>query len=258
MNATVRQNGISLDSWGGQYWQQSRRPLASLAFILPLLALYEGGIVVLGTSSVRNGADVWLRQLLDQIGLGSYFLLPVLTIALLVAWHHTTRQPWKLSAGVLYGMLVESALLGLLLLVLAQLQASALQTMLSPAAPAAAEVEAELRRDAGGMLALLLGFFGAGVYEEVLFRLMLLPVVMGILAWLGASRLWQIVGAIVVTSVAFSLAHYVGPQGDAWQWFTFLFRFLAGGFFALVFVHRGFGIAAGAHALYDVFVGMRM
>jgi hypothetical protein len=36
-----------------------------------------------------------------------------------------------------------------------------------------------------------------------------------------------------------------------------VFRFLAGALFAVVFVLRGFGIAAGAHALYDIYVGMR-
>ena len=47
------------------YWTQSRRPLAALAFVLPLLVLYEGGVVILGRQAVRNGADVWLRQFLD-------------------------------------------------------------------------------------------------------------------------------------------------------------------------------------------------
>jgi len=111
MNAVLNQNRSWLPLWRGPYWQQSRRPLVSLAFILPLLALYEGGVLLLGPSALRNGADVWLRQLLDQLGLGSYFLLPFLTVAVLMAWHHASRQPWKVSAGVLYGMLLESVLL---------------------------------------------------------------------------------------------------------------------------------------------------
>ena len=123
MNAVLNQNKqLWTGGWGGQYWQQSRRPLVSLAFILPLLALYEGGVLLLGPSAIRNGADVWLRQLLDQLGLGSYFLLPLLTVAVLMAWHHTSRQPWKVSTGVLYGMMLESALLGLVLLLLAHVQ----------------------------------------------------------------------------------------------------------------------------------------
>jgi hypothetical protein len=38
--------------------------------------------------------------------------------------------------------------------------------------------------------------------------------------------------------------------------FSFLFRFLAGICFSLVFIYRGFGIAAGSHALYDILMGM--
>ncbi len=71
MNAVLNQNKhLWTGGLGGKYWQQSRRPLVSLAFILPLLALYEGGVLLLGPSAIRNGADVWLRQLLDQLGLG--------------------------------------------------------------------------------------------------------------------------------------------------------------------------------------------
>jgi membrane protease YdiL (CAAX protease family) len=56
---------------------------------------------------------------------------------------------------------------------------------------------------------------------------------------------------ILLTSLLFSAAHYIGFKFDL---ATFLFRFYAGAFFALVYRHRGFGIAAGAHALYDVLV----
>ena len=64
------------------------------------------------------------------------------------------------------------------------------------------------------------------------------------------------IGGIVLTSLLFSAAHYVGPCGDPFRWLTFLFRFLAGVFFAVLFRYRGFGIAAGTHAFYDVLVGL--
>ena len=103
------------------YLQQSRRPLASLAFVVPLLVLYEGGVLILGQQAVRNGADVWLRQLLDFLGFSQYFLLPAATIGLLLAWHHVTRERWQLSAAVLYVMFAECAVLGLLLVVMGRL-----------------------------------------------------------------------------------------------------------------------------------------
>ena len=79
---------------------------------------------------------------------------------------------------------------------------------------------------------------------------------MGIATGLRASDRQALVGAIVATSLIFSAAHYVGPQGQRLEISSFLFRSVAGGFFAVLFVYRGFGIAAGTHALYDILVGL--
>jgi len=60
----------------------------------------------------------------------------------------------------------------------------------------------------------------------------------------------------------FAAAHYIGQPdepldlADILFWFSFLFRFLAGVFFSVLFVYRGFGIAAGTHAGYDILVGL--
>ena len=228
------------------YLNESRRPLVCLAFVLPLLVIYEIGVLALGTAAVRNGADVWLRTLLDWTGLGGYWLLPVLTIGVLLAWHHTTHQPWEVRVSTLYGMLLESTLLALCLLVIAHLQGVMLRI---------APVAAKFGDDALRLVGRMVGFFGAGIYEEVLFRLLLLPVVAAAIGWVGGSPRWKRVGSIVITALLFSAAHYLGQHGETFALSTFIFRFLAGVFFAVLFVYRGFGIAAGTHALYDIFVG---
>ena len=79
------------------YWAESRRPLASLLFILPFLVVYEVGILILGPAATRNGVDVWLRHLLEWMGFGQYFLLPLLTIVILLSWQYTSREPWRIS-----------------------------------------------------------------------------------------------------------------------------------------------------------------
>ena len=232
------------------YWHESRRPLTSLIFVLPLLVLYEGGVLLLGPAAVRNGADVWLRTLLDRLGFGQYFLLPVLTIGVLLAWHHTRREPWQVRPRVLLRMLLESLALGLVLLVIAHLQGARLMRW-ETSAPLVA-----LEHHAGQWLGRLVSYFGAGIYEEVLFRLLMLPGIAGLVALCGGTPRMRIVGAVLLTSLLFSWAHYVGAHGETFLWFTFTFRFLAGVFFAMLFVYRGFGIAAGTHALYDIFVGI--
>ena len=236
------------------YWTQARQPLASLVFIAPLLMIYEAGIILLGPLAMRNGAEVWLRMMLDQIGFGQYFLLPILTVSALLAWHHTTHDPWRLAPGVLSGMFVESVLLSLCLWVLLQIQGGFCS--MTPG------VAAELPTGSGVVSSLLwgvrtgVGYLGAGIYEELLFRLLLLPVVVWILQRGRISRGPALLLAIVLTSLLFSAAHYIGPSGEHLRWFSFVFRFIAGAFFATLFVYRGFGIAVGTHAGYDIVIGL--
>jgi len=241
------------------YWAESRRPLASLVFIAPLLVVYEVGVLVLGPQAARNGADVWLRQLLEFLGFGQYFLLPLLTVSILLGWHYMTRQPWDVSPGVLSGMTIECIFLAVVLRLILQLQGELLQAITAPAeAPPATAILLDLADRFRG----LVGFLGAGVYEELLFRLMLLSGVVWIVRKCGGAPRRSLAAAVVATSFIFAVAHYVGPYGEPVHlgassfWFSFVFRFVAGIFFGALFVCRGFGIAAGAHAGYDILVGL--
>jgi hypothetical protein len=223
------------------YWSISRTPLTSLVFSLPLVLAYEGGVLLLGRGSPRNGADVWLRTLLDHLGFGQYFLLPALTIVGLLAWHYVEHDRWRWSTPVLVAMTGESVLWAAGLIGIGQLQGR-----FWPMAMAAGE----------GVFARLIAYCGAGLYEEVLFRLLLLPAIAWALMSLNASRGVAVAWAVLVSSVLFSAAHYVGPLGDPFDPYSFTFRFLAGVFFAVLFCARGFGIAAGSHAAYDMLVGL--
>jgi membrane protease YdiL (CAAX protease family) len=236
-----------------KYMEQSRRPLTSLAFLVPLLVLYEGGIIALGADALRNGPEVWLRSLLATLDFGQYFLLPVLIVGSLLVWHHTTGDPWRVSPGVVLAMFVECAVLAFLLLLLAQSQRwfeGRFDAML-PSLRIQAQIDPK-------EIGKFIGYIGAGIYEEFLFRLMLIPLVsalVGLLASLlrveGRLQLFKPVIAVLVTSLLFSAAHYIGAE--SFEWSTFVFRFIAGVFFAVLFLHRGFGIAAGTHAAYDLY-----
>lgn len=237
------------DDRSRSYWIQSRGPLASLLFILPFLAVYEFGVLSLGPNAVRNGVDVWLRQLLDWMGFGQYFLLPLLTIGILLAWQYTSRQPWRISRGVLCGMAVESLLLAICLRMILHMQ-DVLSQSFSPEAVAAA-VSANISSTFGNLVM----FLGAGIYEELLFRLIFLTAAIWVLRQFGIKPKVSVVVAVLLTSLLFSAAHYIGAQGESLQLFSFTFRFIAGVFFCVLFVYRGFGIAAGTHAAYDIVVG---
>ena len=232
------------------YWSVSRRPLTSLVFALPLVLAYEGGVLLLGPSKARNGADVWLRTLLDTLGFGEYFLLPVLTVVGLLAWHHVEHDRWRFSGRVLAGMALECVLWAAVLLGIARLQNRFWPLLTADSWPLLAVPGGE------SVLTRLIAFCGAGLYEEVLFRLLLLPAVAWAAARLGAGPIAAASWGVVGSSLLFSLAHYVGPLGDVFDPYSFTFRFLAGCFFAVLFEIRGFGIAAGSHAAYDMLVGL--
>jgi hypothetical protein len=223
------------------YWSLSRTPLTSLVFTLPLVLAYEGGVLLLGRASPRNGADVWLRTLLDHLGFGQYFLLPVLTIIGLLAWHHVAHDRWQWSAGVIAAMVGECVFWAAMLMGIARLQDRFWPLVLA---------------DGESFMSRIIAYCGAGLYEEVLFRLLLLPAIAWLCVQFGASSFAAAVQAIVVSSLLFSFAHYVGPLGDTFNPYSFTFRFLAGVFFAVLFSVRGFGIAAGSHAAYDMLVGL--
>ena len=247
----------SFAQWVRLYWSQSQRPLASLLFVLPILAVYEVGVLLFGSGaiiaqpSVQNGVDQLLREALAHLGFGQYFLLPVLIVCILLAWHHTTRQPWRLRVWVLWGMLAESAALAGSLVLIWRVQAQLFHWI--AAVPGDPQFAATV--SIGETVSQIVSFFGAGVYEELLFRLMLLPITAGLVRLAGYGDRASWLAAVVLTSLLFSTAHYLGPVADSFALLSFVFRFVAGAFFCLLFVYRGFGVTVGAHALYDVFVG---
>lgn len=243
------------------YWILARRPLACLVFLLPLLAIYEAGVIWMGGANpaqVRNGADAWMRDLLGAAGAGFGFVLPVLVIVVLMGWHLRVRHPWRISGETLMGMFAESLLFAFALIVAGQLQNRAFEKLGNPEIPLAVRSSAA---QATGLIgdetaARAITYVGAGIYEEVLFRLCLLPACFGLFRLLKLNKTWAAVLAMICTSLLFSLAHHVGPTGEAIRLFPFTFRLLAGLFFSGLFVLRGFGITVGTHAAYDLLVGL--
>jgi Type II CAAX prenyl endopeptidase Rce1-like len=236
----------------GEYWNTARQPLHCLLFLLPLLGLYETGVLWMARSGAfhsRNGADDWMRSGLNLLGFRQPLLLPLIMLGVLAGWQIAGRFDWRISGTALVGMLAESLLFGAILVVLGQLQVLAFGQKSSMPHEAL-----RLASDAG--LPRAISYLGAGLYEELLFRMGLLPVCYGFLRIVKVPRPTALGLAIAASSLLFSAAHYVGPAADVFSPFTFAFRVSAGVFFAGLFVVRGFGITVGAHAAYDLLVGV--
>ncbi len=240
------------------YWQASRAPRYSLLFALPLLIIYQVLAALAppapGGMAVRNGADIILESVFVWLA-GAWgprlFMLCLIGVgAWLIA--RDVRANRNLSPTVLGGMLLESICLALIFgLVVGSLTAALLGY---PPPPMIVAFTAPRL----GRWTMLMLSIGAGIYEELLFRVVLV----GLLAW-GATKLLGLrplvagVTATVLGALIFSAFHYIGPFGDRFDIYSFVFRTIAGLFFSGLYLLRGFGITAWTHALYDVFLLLR-
>lgn len=231
------------------YWRKTRRPLYSITLALPLLLLYEGSAALMSQGAhagVRNGAGVLLKTLFLAAG-GRTGLL-VFGLALLgggayAVWHDVRKHPTRLHPSVwalmLGECLVYAAVLGSvvanltgLLLPNAVVQGATFQQL-----PLATQLVVSL---------------GAGLYEELLFRVLLVSGLLLLGKRLGLKRAANIAVAIALSALIFSAFHYIGPYGDTLTLPSFVFRAVAGVLLSGLYVARGFGIVTWTHAMYDI------
>jgi hypothetical protein len=236
------------------YWASTRRPFPSLLLVAPLVMAYESGVLWLGGATpggLRTGADTWMRQALSSLGLSDHWLLPLLLFLTLLTWQVVSFYNWRFSPGILAGMVIESVLWAVVLLGISRLIDFGFSCLDQSGAPL-------LAVDAHGdepSISSLIGYLGAGVYEEALFRLMLVPVFFAALRLLQTPQVLASALAVTGSALLFALAHHAGSPGEPFTWFAFIFRWMAGVFFAWVFILRGFGIAVGTHTIYDILGG---
>jgi len=157
------------------------------------------------------------------------------------------RRGGRVSPSTLAAMLGESLLLALVFgLVVGTVTAQVVGPLRSLAAGGALD---------GNALSRLTLSLGAGLYEELLFRVVIVALLAnGFRLLFGVSRLTAGVAATVLGALLFSAFHYIGPFGEPLRLESFVFRALAGLAFSGLYLTRGFGITAWTHALYDVAV----
>lgn len=241
------------------YWDRSQAPRYSLLFALPLFLLYEGLAAALagapGTAGVRNAADVVLKTpfLFISGTRGSLaFFATIVAIFIFFVARDLTKSRDRLRPRFFLYMLGESALLGLLLGIVVGTITARLLGGIGALATQAGGVTSLDQMGVGTRLMLALG---AGLYEELLFRVLLVGGLAMGLRWLtGASRLQTGIIAAVVGALIFSAFHYIGEYGDPLEVASFTYRAIAGLVFSGMYLLRGFGITAWTHALYDVYV----
>ena len=254
---------------------------------LPLLIGYEALAAFLSTgqsAELRNGADVLLRELFLTVAGRTYapivFGISVIGFSAWYIAHDLRSAGTPLRGWVFAGMLAEA---GILALCFGTVIGSVVSHVLGVVGSRSAADVIVSGATGGGLaswvptwIAHHLGAvpggippggsidtaptatkvmlaLGAGVYEELVFRVLLVSLVAVI-----ARRVFRwrpvvaAIVAVVCSALIFAIFHYVGPYGDPLRLDSFMFRFIGGLAFSALYVTRGFGITAWTHALYDL------
>jgi hypothetical protein len=210
---------------------------ASLVLIFTLLLVYEIGALFAGQV---NGADLVTRAVFAAAGSRTAYLAIYTAIAAgFLIWIRHTRRGDTLGLALAGPVLLEAALYALSLGALVSL---IVDRMLGLGLTAASVISA----------------IGAGVHEELVFRLALIAGLITLVRALGRRPGGPIGGrltvalAIAVSALVFAAAHHVGRLGEPWTAHAFAFRAVAGAVFGAIFWFRSLAHAVYAHVLYDV------
>jgi membrane protease YdiL (CAAX protease family) len=252
---------------------------------------------VLSQTQIRVVAFVWMQELLRYLGFGGKFLwaAPALVVVvILLAYQLVSKKPWWVSLGDMLPMAIESVLLAIPLIVLslflnsatapkhskandisptvivvqcaAQQKTTAEKQNTSqtksqykqPSQPKPPAVAAKPKPQSS-LLADIVTGIGAGIYEELLFRLIMICAIMLLLQdMIGINQHSAVIIAVLLSAALFGAHHHIdfltgrANQSDLFDWSKFAFRTMAGVYFAAIFAIRGFGITAGTHAFYDI------
>ena len=91
---------------------------------------------------------------------------------------------------------------------------------------------------------------GAGIWEEVLFRFIFLNLFI-LTTSKFLNKYSSLIMSIFISSILFSLFHYIGSLGDVFILYTFIIRLFGGIYLSIVYLYRGLGISMISHIIYD-------
>lgn len=236
------------------YFQDTKKRSYSYLFAIVLLVLYEGSVLLMrsaGRGQVIIAVDSWFNSVLALVPNGTLFASIGVALFAATIVYLDRKEGVELRGKTFVYMFIESAVWALgLFLFMPQF----IYKLLNPDVTS-------LQANSGGTTDLTLleeiGLsFGAGFYEELFFRLVLVSILLLLVKLFKGDPKHPLpqVGVAVVAALLFSAVHYIGSLGDTFTVYSFIYRFIMGLLFSGMLLLRGFGITAWAHALYDVLV----
>jgi|TARA_B100001093_G_scaffold520323_1_gene614688 hypothetical protein len=226
------------------YFFKSKSLFYSLIFTLPLFLTYEIGILFMfqtGSSYVKNGGDVLIEEFIKMLGVNGYYAASSIFITVLFFTFISQRKKFKtfeVKYNYLFFMFIESLLYAYLLLLVLQ------------------NIYLFQGTNTNWLNNFILSI-GAGLYEELIFRFLLIFMFTKSIAFILKTKEFNsLILSIIISSILFSTFHYIGAE--SFTPMSFSLRFLAGIYLSVIYINRGFGIVALTHAFYDLFVIFRL
>jgi membrane protease YdiL (CAAX protease family) len=216
------------------------RPLEAIVFLLPLIIFYEAASLA---RPERVIAFDLMRRFFDLFGPAGTWAPGLGVLAILLATHMASGEKWSVRWGRVGLMHVEAVALAVPLLALNWTM------LLAAEAHGLAGVD---QASASLFDKLALGI-GAGIYEEMVFRLVLISLI--VMVGVDLLKLGTVpvaFAAVVLSSLVFAAHHHPPIGTEPFSLTPFLFRATAGVYLAIIFWYRGYGPAAGCHAAYNV------
>lgn len=211
-----------------------------IALTMPIFVAYHAMVPFL---PLRNGADFVTSRLagLAEHSIPAYVgltaVLAAIAAGMLVAFGHREKLRLRNFALVAIEGIVYAAAMRLV----AGYVVGALHL---------AGGEAPL-----GMFSSVAMSLGAGVYEELAFRVVLFGLgAKLILTMDNFNPAWLYPVWAVVCAVLFSGWHHTGSMGEQFALAPFVFRIVCGLIFTAIYAFRGFAPVVWTHALYDIWV----
>jgi membrane protease YdiL (CAAX protease family) len=281
-------NGRFLNFTQDSYLERTSRPICAVIFLLPFMLFYELGTFRYNTYVVyhlqeRVKAFVWLQDMLELIGFGGKFAWaapPLAVVVILLSLQITSRKKWSFWFKDYFLMVIECVLLAVPLIVLVLLMnsissrhfnnnlnsrlESQYEVITASSSISSEEIGSSNNEQTAAvqkhsLVADIVTGIGAGIYEELVFRLILICILMVFFQdLLRLTHTNSIVLSIIISAALFSAYHHVDffsgrPNiSDPFDITKFTFRTIAGVYFAILFAIRGFGINAGTHAFYNI------
>ena len=224
------------------YLSSTKSTLNSLLFIFPFIILYEFIAFFKFKNlsyQIRNTADIIIRDFIsiftsDVMLIYSLLLFFIILLYFILNIKNTVKINFNLSH--VFFMYIEGFFYGFILILLLNgfTVFSYNNTFLS--------------ND------LILSFYfslGASIWEEILFRLFCFSSILFFLKKIHISNYTSIISAAIISSLLFSMFHYIGSLADVFTLYSFLIRFVGGLYLSALYYYRGLGIAMMCHFTYD-------